>query len=74
MLTHYALPLPFAQCVRLYNLRSRMGAWNQLRTTYLRHSNANFQQQLKNAKNADEYIKLISGITEDVARNLMLQV
>ena len=68
-----ALPHPLlVQCVRLYNLRARMGAWNQLRTTYLRHADANFREQLKNATDSDEYLKKISHLTEALAFQLMM--
>ena len=60
------------QCVRLYNLRARMGAWNQLRTTYLRHSDSNFREQLKNATDSDAYLKKISQLTEELAFQLMV--
>ena len=63
---------PLVQCVRLYNLRARMGAWNQLRTTYLRHADANFREQLKNSTDSDEYLKKISHLTEALAFQLMM--
>ena len=45
-------------CIGLFNLRARSVGWNQVRTTYLRHSDANFREQLQVAKNADEFHKL----------------
>ena len=67
-----ALPTPtLLQCVRLYNLRSRIVGWNQIRTTYLRHSDANFQEQL-NCATADEYLRKISERTRELAYELRL--
>ncbi len=69
-------PLPisnyllFSQCVRLFNLRSRRIGWNQVRTTYMRHSDANFKEQLKYAKNCDEYLKLVAEKTSALKQEL----
>ena len=49
-----------------------MGAWNQLRTTYLRHSDDNFREQLANSRNADAYLEKISRLTEELKHGLAM--
>lgn len=56
--------------MRLFNLRSRRIGWNQVKTTYLRHSDANFQEQLKAAENCDEYLKIVAQKTKDLKQEL----
>ncbi len=56
--------------MRLFNLRSRRIGWNQVKTTYLRHSDANFQEQLKAAADCDEYLKIVAQKTKDLRQEL----
>ncbi len=51
-------------------MRSRRIGWNQVRTTYMRHSDANFREQLKYAKNCDEYLKLVAEKTSALKQEL----
>lgn len=53
------------QVVRLYNLRSRMIGWNQIKTTYLRESRENFREILRNAKTTDQYLKAVAEEAKD---------
>jgi len=60
-----SLGLDFETIVRLYNLRSRLIGYNQVRTTYMRYSNENFNEQLLAAKNCDEYLRMV---TQEIRR------
>ena len=51
--------------VRLYNLRSRIIGWNQIKTTYLRESRENFREILRNAKTTDQYLKAVAEEAKD---------
>jgi hypothetical protein len=51
--------------VRLYNLRSRLIGWNQIKTTYLRESQANFRELLRKATDADDYLRRVAVEAKD---------
>jgi hypothetical protein len=58
--------------VRLFNLRTRLCGWNQVKTLFLRHSNANFAEQLRASRNFKQYMASLSARQELIRKGLYM--